>query len=90
MLFHRDADGSLLVTAVNGAADWDPDWLHNLVADPHVEVDFEGVHRAAHAAALDGEDRAGAWATAAHAFPGLGATQREAKRVVPLIRLTLN
>jgi deazaflavin-dependent oxidoreductase (nitroreductase family) len=71
VLFHRDADGSLLVIAVNGAADWDPDWLHNLVADPHVEVDFEGVHRAAHAAVLDGDDRAGAWATAARArFPG--------------------
>jgi hypothetical protein len=35
-LFHRDDDGSLLLIAANGAADWDPDWFLNLLADPHV------------------------------------------------------
>jgi len=89
VLCHRDCDGSLLVIAVNGAADWNPDWFGNLVADPHVEIDFEGAHRLAHALVLDGDDRADTWAAAASAFPGLDAAQREAQRIIPLIRLTI-
>jgi deazaflavin-dependent oxidoreductase (nitroreductase family) len=42
VLFHRDDDGSFLVIAANGAADWNPDWFHNLVSDPHVASRLRG------------------------------------------------
>lgn len=90
LLFHREVDGSLLVIAANGAADWNPDWFHNLVADPRVDVDVDGVNASARATVLEGRDREAAWPAAAQAFPGLKAAQREARRGIPLVRLTID
>lgn len=90
LLYHRDADGSLLLIAANGAADWNPDWFHNLVADPHVEVEVDGVQRSARATVLEGRDRTTAWPTALDAFPGLEAAQLESSRDIPLIRVAID
>jgi deazaflavin-dependent oxidoreductase (nitroreductase family) len=87
LLYHRDADRSLLLVAANGAADWNPDWFHNLVADPHVDVDLDGESLPANATVLDDEQRAEAWPVALRAFPGLALTQRASRRAVPLVRL---
>lgn len=89
LLFYRDTDGSLLLIAANGAADWNPDWLHNLVADPRVGVEVDGARRSAHATVLQGDDRTATWPTALQAFPGLEAAQRESTRDIPLIRVTI-
>jgi len=88
VLFHRDSDGSLLLVAANGCADWQPDWFHNLVANPCVEVEISDVGRSARARVLDADERAAAWPIAVRAFPGLDAAQRAASRQIPLIRLT--
>lgn len=90
LLFHRTGDGSLLLIAANGAANWHPDWYHNVVADPCVEVELDGARRSANATVLAGNERTIAWPTALRAFPGLAATQREATREIPLVRLTIN
>jgi F420H(2)-dependent quinone reductase len=37
LVYARDGD-DYLVVASNGGADRDPAWLHNLRADPHVEI----------------------------------------------------
>jgi deazaflavin-dependent oxidoreductase (nitroreductase family) len=88
LLFHRDADGSLLLVAVNGAADWNPDWFHNLVADSRVEVEVDGARRSADATVLEGDEIVASWAKALHAFPGLEAARGESSRDIPLIRVT--
>ena len=88
LLFHRDADGSLLLIAANGAADWNPDWFHNLVSDPRVEVELDGARHPGRATVLHGDERAAAWPRALRAFPGLEATQAESRRDIPLIRVT--
>lgn len=90
LLYHRDVDGSLLLMAANGAATWNPDWFHNLVADPNVEVAVDGVQQSARAVTLEGTDRSTAWSTALKAFPALDAAQRESARCIPLIRLTVD
>ena len=63
-MFHRDDDGSLRLIAANGAADWDPDWFLNLLADPHVDVDIDGVVHPGSATVLVGDDRTTAWPSA--------------------------
>lgn len=90
LVFHRDLDGSLLLIAANGAADWDPDWFHNLVADARVEVEIDGARHSAHATVLEGDDQTTAWPAALRAFPGLEAAQGESTRDVPLIRVTID
>lgn len=90
LLFRRYADGSLLLIAANGAADWNPDWYHNLVADARVEVEVDGACRSALATVLKGDDRTAAWRTALQAFPGLEAAQGESTRDIPVIRVTFD
>jgi deazaflavin-dependent oxidoreductase (nitroreductase family) len=89
LLFHHRADGSLLLIAVNAAADWDPDWLLNLVAHPDAEIEIEQVRHSIEAAVLDDEERIIVWDEARRAFPGLEATQSESSRTIPLVRLTI-
>ena len=85
-----DADGSVVLTAANGAADWNPDWIHNVVvADQRVEVEVDGVQSSAHATLLEGDDRTTAWPTARQAIPCLELAQRESTRDIPLIRVTI-
>jgi len=90
LLYHRVAGGSLLLIAANGAADWNPDWFHNLAADPSVEVELDGIRYPAQARVLQGGDRMAMWDEALRAFPGLEAAQRESSRAVPLIQVTVD
>lgn len=90
LLFHRDTDDSLLIIGANGAADWHPDWVHNLVADPHVEVELDGIRRPGVANVLRDDKRAASWPDALRAFPGLAAAQHKSSRDIPLIRLTID
>ena len=89
LLFHREDGDHLLLVAANGGADWHPDWLHNLRADPRVSVELDGVGRRCRAHVLDEVERAVAWPTAVRAFPGLAQAQAESSRMIPLVRLTI-
>lgn len=91
LLYHRlGDDGSLLLVAANGGADWDPNWLHNLRATPDVEVTLvEDISSRIpmRAEVLDTDERAAAWPTALAAFPTLAAAQQATRRPIPLVRL---
>jgi deazaflavin-dependent oxidoreductase (nitroreductase family) len=90
LLFHRDDDGSLLLIAANGAADWDPDWFLKLLADPHVHVEIDGVVHPGSATVVAGDDRTTAWPSAVHAFPGLTAADGTSTRDAPVIRVDVD
>lgn len=90
LLFHRRADGSLLLVAANGAAVWNPDWFHNLVANSDAEIEIDQVRYPVTATVLDDEARMAVWDEARQAFPGLETAQRESSRSIPIIRLTSN
>ena len=89
LLFHRCEDGSLLLVAVNGAADWDPDWLHNLVADPHAEVEIDGARYEVDAQVFGDDERRARWDELCVAFPGLDEVQARTRRTIPIVRLRL-
>lgn len=38
LVYAEDNDGTLVVTSSNGGADHSPGWIHNITADPTVEV----------------------------------------------------
>jgi deazaflavin-dependent oxidoreductase (nitroreductase family) len=88
LLYHRSDDGSLLLVAVNGAADWNPDWLHNLTVNPLTSVEIDGSAHQVLALVLDDGDRAAVWDEACRAFPGLEPAQAVCTRQIPIIRLT--
>lgn len=88
-LYHRRDDGSLLLIAANGTADWDPDWLCNLIAHPIAEIEIDGERRAVEATVLDDVDRNATWQEACRAFPGLQSAQAACRRAIPVVRLTV-
>ena len=76
LLYVREASGDLLMVAANGGADWNPHWYWNLVADPAVEVEIDGLRFDAVAHVLDADERRAVWPTATLAFPGLDEQRR--------------
>jgi deazaflavin-dependent oxidoreductase (nitroreductase family) len=88
LLFNDEPAGTILLIAANGAADWDPDWVHNRRADPRALIERNGQRIAVQAELLEGEAHDAAWPAAVDAFAGLANGQRAARRRIPLIRLT--
>lgn len=79
-----------------------PGWFLNLLADPHVDVEIDGVVHPGSATVLVGDDRTTAWPSAVpgasyvaptcslYAFPGLTAADGTSKRSIPVIRVDVD
>ena len=83
-------DGSLYVFASADGAPKNPDWYRNLVAHPHVEVEFGGETFGATASPITGDERDRLYAEQAAVMPGFGdyETKTAGLRVIPVVRLT--
>jgi deazaflavin-dependent oxidoreductase (nitroreductase family) len=77
-----------LIFASNGGAPSNPDWYHNLKAQPktRIEVGSETIDVVAEEAT--GEERERLFARGADRFPDLAKYARKADRVIPVIVLT--
>jgi deazaflavin-dependent oxidoreductase (nitroreductase family) len=76
------------VIASNGGAPRNPDWYHNLKAQPNVtiEVSIKTIDVVAREAT--GEERERLFSTQAERFSQLAEFQRKTDRVIPVIVLT--
>jgi deazaflavin-dependent oxidoreductase (nitroreductase family) len=82
------ADGErILVFATKGGADTSPDWYHNLVANPKVEVELGTERLAATATELHGEERDRFYAEQAKRYPGFKEYEQRTSRVIPVVAL---
>jgi deazaflavin-dependent oxidoreductase (nitroreductase family) len=82
------ADGGVLyVFASKGGAPTNPDWYHNLVAHPEVDVEFGEDCYSAVATAVTGAQRDRIFAEQARRFPGFQGYQRSTDRVIPVVQL---
>jgi deazaflavin-dependent oxidoreductase (nitroreductase family) len=81
-----DADRLVIVGSLGGSAR-DPDWVHNLRADPRATIkkgrDVLGVR----ASEVDGSDRDRLWKLVVAAFPMYATYQRKTDRRIPLFVL---
>jgi deazaflavin-dependent oxidoreductase (nitroreductase family) len=82
-----DDDGTMYVFASKGGAPTNPDWYHNLVANPEVEVEFGTDRFEATAEIVTGEHRNEIFARQAAAFPGFAEYQQNTDRVIPVVAL---
>lgn len=89
MMYLADGD-RILVFASKGGADTHPDWYHNLVANPKVEVELGTERFAATATALHGEERDRFYAEHAKRYPGFKEYQERTSRVIPVVALERN
>jgi deazaflavin-dependent oxidoreductase (nitroreductase family) len=81
-----DGDGYVLV-ASKGGSPAQPEWYHNLVADPNVEIrDRDQVRPMRVRLVEEPEERARLWALAVEAWPDYADYQTRTERVIPLFR----
>ncbi len=80
----QDGDRYVLV-ASKGGAPKDPVWVHNLRADPNVEIRDETVVRKMLVREVSDEaERARLWTLAVEAFPNYAEYQERTERQIPL------
>ena len=80
-------DGSLLVVASKGGAPTNPDWYHNLKANPRFEVEFGTETFTVDAEELSPAERAELWPRIVAERPGFGDYETKTTRVIPVFRL---
>ena len=90
LVYLPDGD-RLVIFASKGGAASNPDWYHNLLAQPHVTVEigdgretetFEAV-----ASVISGEERDQLYAKQVQVFPGFASYQAKTTRLIPVIAL---
>jgi deazaflavin-dependent oxidoreductase (nitroreductase family) len=80
----KDGDSYVLVASVGGAPN-DPEWVHNLRADPSIELrDRTEVWKMRVREVTDEGERARLWTLAVAAFPPYQDYQQKTKRRIPV------
>ena len=86
-LMRVEHDGCYLAVGSQGGAPTHPHWVHNLRADPHVELQDGPRKRDMTARELDGDERAQWWDRAVAAFPYYADYQKKTERQIPVFLL---
>ena len=86
-LAYLTIDGRMIIVGSKAGSDTNPDWVHNLRANPraHVEVGIEEFDVTAHE--LPADDREAVFEKIVAAAPGFGEYQQKTRRVIPLFEL---
>lgn len=86
-MMYLELDGRRYVFASKAGADTNPDWYHNLVANPSVEVEIGTTTYKATAVPLAGDERGRIYAEQARRYPGFAEYQAKTSRVIPVVEL---
>jgi deazaflavin-dependent oxidoreductase (nitroreductase family) len=77
----------LYLFASKAGAPSNPDWYHNLKADPRVEIEYGTERFPAEAVELTGAERDAVYARQIVAQPGFGDYEKATTRIIPVFRL---
>jgi deazaflavin-dependent oxidoreductase (nitroreductase family) len=86
LTYSRDGD-RYVVAATANAAPTNPDWYHNLLANPAVQVEADGETFAATASEAPSGERERLWAQHVAARPEFGEYPSKVSRTIPVITL---
>jgi deazaflavin-dependent oxidoreductase (nitroreductase family) len=86
-LMRVEHGGRYAVVASLGGAPRHPVWYHNLVADPHVELQDGPLKQDMIAREVTGDERAEWWEHAVAAYPDYADYQEKTDRVIPVFVL---
>jgi deazaflavin-dependent oxidoreductase (nitroreductase family) len=88
LVYFPQDDGTMVIIASKGGAPTNPDWYHNVKANPAFDVEVGTETFPVTAAELTGEERDDVWSKAVAANPGFGEYQQKTTRTIPVVRLT--
>ena len=86
-LMRVEHDGRYALVASKGGAPEHPTWYHNLVANPHVELQDGTVTKEYDARRVEGDERAEWWERAVAAYPPYAEYQTRTDRQIPVFVL---
>ena len=86
MMYLPDGD-RMFVFASKGGAPTNPDWYHNVVANPDVTVEVGTETFSAKATVITGKERDGIYAKQASLYPGFAEYERKTTRKIPVVAL---
>lgn len=85
IVYTKDGD-DLVIAASKQGADTNPDWYHNIVANPEVTVELPGeTYQATARAEAAGDERDRLFAAHSAAMPDFAKYQDQTKRVIPVV-----
>jgi deazaflavin-dependent oxidoreductase (nitroreductase family) len=84
---YRSEGDDVYVFASKAGAPTNPDWFHNLVADPDVGVELGTGSFRARAEVVEGAERDRVYAAQAERYPNFAEYQEGTDRVIPVVRL---
>lgn len=90
LVYSSDDDGNAIIIASKGGAPEHPNWYHNLVANPEVDVEVPGEAYRATAELLEGDARKAAYDAQATQMPQFAEYEKSAAetgRTIPVFRL---
>lgn len=86
LVYTRDGD-DIVIIASKGAEPTNPDWYHNLVANPEVTVEVGPETFQAKARITDGDERRRLYDAMAAEMPFFAEYERKTERTIPLVVL---
>jgi deazaflavin-dependent oxidoreductase (nitroreductase family) len=86
-LMRVERDGKYLAVASVGGAPKDPEWVHNFLANPVVELQDGPEAKLYRVRLLDGEEREEWWAHAVATWPTYAVYQTRTERRIPIFLL---
>ena len=88
LAYHPQPGGRFAIWAANGGSPAQPNWYHNLKANPGITVEVGSEAFTVLAQELNGTTRAALWTELVLAFPQLAEAQAKTGRQFPLFLLT--
>jgi deazaflavin-dependent oxidoreductase (nitroreductase family) len=86
MMYLADGD-RLVVFASKGGAPTNPDWYHNLVANPDVEIEVGAERRKVRARVAEGDEHDRLYAEQSRRYPQFAKYQEGTDRTIPVVIL---
>ena len=87
-LMRVEHDGEYAVVASEGGAPRHPQWYHNLVANPHVDLQDGPLKQPMTAREVSGDERDVWWERAVAAWPDYAKYQTKTRRTIPVFVLS--
>jgi deazaflavin-dependent oxidoreductase (nitroreductase family) len=85
--YHDLGDGRVAVFASKGGAPTNPDWFHNLVANPDVTIEIGTKTVSVKARVPDDAERAPIWEAQKKAMPPFAEYEQKTTRTIPVVIL---
>ncbi|HEY1119122.1 MAG TPA: nitroreductase family deazaflavin-dependent oxidoreductase [Acidimicrobiales bacterium] len=87
MMYQDLGDGSVAVFASKAGAPDNPDWFHNVSANPSVEVEIGAEVRRCTARVAEGDERERIWSRQKLDYPGFADYEQKTDRMIPVVVL---